>query len=369
LRKLTVFLVLMACFLLYLLYSLPLEIGPGIGASVAHFMGRLGTKVQALLDTSPPTPPQNLSGGAAPTIQRVARYYNGTHVTTHSMSPFDSTGGDLLVVFAGTHEDALLTPSDNFNNTWISLAGPTNFGPTSSSGGTNLRAQFWYAKNPKVGPNHVFTMTLSKSEALVLSLFVVKGSNVLDPIDAFSAISNDADTRSLIPTSPKIATTDSNDLLIGFAKSRFSELWRAGDGFSFQPDASSDYLVAESGLAARPDNYESSFVISSPTNWQAAIVAVRPAESLSKTGPITLAWQPSSDNVGVVGYQVERCGGVDCEDFAQIGTSKDPSFVDWTLPPGVYRYRVRAFDAASNVSKYSNPISVEFSARTTAGAR
>ena len=37
------------------------------------------------------------------------------------MAPFDSTGGDVLVVCAGTHEDTLLTPSDNFNNTWISL--------------------------------------------------------------------------------------------------------------------------------------------------------------------------------------------------------------------------------------------------------
>ena len=97
------------------------------------------------------------------------------------MAPFDSTGGDLLVVCAGTHEDALLTPSDNFNNTWISLTGPTNFGPTNSSDGINLRAQIWYTKNPKVGPNHVFTMTLSTREALVLSMFVVKGSRPFGP--------------------------------------------------------------------------------------------------------------------------------------------------------------------------------------------
>ena len=62
--------------------------------------------------------------------------------------------------------------------------------------------------------------------------------------------------------------------------------------------------------------------------------------------------------------------GADCEDFTQIGTSKDPSFVDLTpATPAIYRYRVRALDAAANVSKYSNPISIEFSARTTAGAR
>jgi hypothetical protein len=37
--------------------------------------------------------------------------------------------------------------------------------------------------------------------------------------------------------------------------------------------------------------------------------------------------------------------------------SKDTSFVDSTLrAPAVYRYRVRAIDAAGNKSKYSNAI-------------
>ena len=156
-------------------------------------------------------------------------------------------------------------------------------------------------------------MTLSTSEALVLSMFVVKGSNISDPIDAVSTIGNDADTRSLTPTSPRITTTHSDDLLIGFGKSRFSEIWSAGDGFAFQPVASSDFLASELGLAAVPGSYNSTFAISSPANWQAAIVAVRPAESLPKTAPITLAWQPANDNVGMIRYEVERCTGVDCE--------------------------------------------------------
>ena len=72
----------------------------------------------------------------------------------------------------------------------------------------------------------------------------------------------------------------SNDLLIGFGKSRFSEVWSAGDGFAFQSAASSDFLAGKSGLAATPGNYNSTFVINGPTNWQAAVVAVKPADSL-----------------------------------------------------------------------------------------
>jgi hypothetical protein len=369
-RKISIFVVLVACLSLYVLYSLHLGIGRGISIPVVQFVEGLATKIQVLVDRTPPTAPGKLSGGTAPIVQRVAGYYNSTHVPTHSMMPFDSTGGDLIVVFAGTHEDAVLTPSDNYKNAWISLAGPTSFGPTSISNGINLRGQMWCAKNPKVGPNHIFTMTLSKNLALVLSLFVVKGSNISDPIDAVSPIGNDADTRAQMPMSPRITTTHANSLLIGFAKSLSSETWTADAEFAFQPAASSDYLVAESGLAATPGDYQSKFVITGTTNWQAAIVAVRPAASLANTGPITLAWQASSDNVGVAGYQVERCSGINCADFAQIGTSKENSFVDSTTStPALYRYRVRAFDAASNKSKYSDTITVDMLSTPTAGAR
>ena len=222
------------------------------------------------------------------------------------MAPFDSSGGDLLVAFVSSHAAVTMTPSDNFNNTWISLAGPTNFGPTKSSAGLNLRSQIWYARNPKVGPDHVFTITLSRGHSLTISMIVVKGSNISEPIDAVSTIGDDAGRQTLTPTSPRIITTSPNDLLIGFSKSALSETWSGAGAFTFRPDASSNFMVAESGLALAPGSYNSSFVLSAPSNWQAAIVAVRPALRLP-TPQIALSWQPSSDNVGVAGYQVERC--------------------------------------------------------------
>ena len=352
-----IFLVMVFCFLLY---SSSLSLNLGIRRGITRSMETIVQKIKVLADKTSPTAPQNLSGGYAPTIQRVASYYNSTSLTKHTMAAFDSAGSDVLVVCAGTHEDALLTPSDNFNNTWISLVGPTNFGPTKSSDGINLRAQIWYAKNPNVGPNHVFTMSLSTKEPLVLSMIMIRGSDVSNPIDAVSTIGDDADTLVLTPTSPRITTTHSNDLLIAFGKSRFGEVWSAGAGFTREPAASSDFLTAEWGLATTPGSYDATFVIGGPTNWQAAVVAVTPTESFLKTAQITLAWQPASDNVIVAGYKVERCSGVDCENFAQIGMSNDTSFVDSTPHASiVYRYRVRAIDAAGNMSKYSNTIVVK----------
>jgi chitodextrinase len=57
----------------------------------------------------------------------------------------------------------------------------------------------------------------------------------------------------------------------------------------------------------------------------------------------------------VTGYLVERCQGAGCANFAQISTPAVPSFGDSGLTASTsYSYRVRATDAAGNLSGYSN---------------
>ena len=69
---------------------------------------------------------------------------------------------------------------------------------------------------------------------------------------------------------------------------------------------------------------------------------------------ITLSWPASTDNIGVTGYELERCQGVGCTNFAQIATPTTTNYGDSGLTPGLsYSYRVRARDAAGNVSTYS----------------
>jgi fibronectin type 3 domain-containing protein len=70
---------------------------------------------------------------------------------------------------------------------------------------------------------------------------------------------------------------------------------------------------------------------------------------------INLAWTASTDNVGVTGYKVERCQGSGCANFAQIATPTAITFSDSGLTGSTsYSYRVRATDAAGNLSGYSN---------------
>src|SRR5262245_35481079 len=70
-----------------------------------------------------------------------------------------------------------------------------------------------------------------------------------------------------------------------------------------------------------------------------ANVSALPASS-SQTN---ISWSPSTDNVGVASYLLERCLGSACTNFAQIAASTSVSYSDMGLAVNtVYRYRVRA---------------------------
>ena len=70
---------------------------------------------------------------------------------------------------------------------------------------------------------------------------------------------------------------------------------------------------------------------------------------------INLAWTASTDNIGVTGYNVDRCSGAGCSNFAQIATPTSATFNDTGLTGSTsYSYRVRATDAAGNQSSFSS---------------
>jgi YVTN family beta-propeller protein len=91
-----------------------------------------------------------------------------------------------------------------------------------------------------------------------------------------------------------------------------------------------------------------------------------PADTTAPTAPgsatatavsgsqINVSWGAATDNVGVTGYEVERCQGAGCSSFALVATVSGTSYGDAGLTPATsYSYRVRAFDAANNKSSYS----------------
>ncbi|MEK8128651.1 hypothetical protein WMW72_12110 [Paenibacillus filicis] len=67
---------------------------------------------------------------------------------------------------------------------------------------------------------------------------------------------------------------------------------------------------------------------------------------------VQLSWSASTDNVGVVAYDIYRGG-------TKIGSSSTTTYTDNTVSPGTsYSYTVKARDAAGNVSAASSPVSV-----------
>ncbi|HEX6154024.1 MAG TPA: LamG-like jellyroll fold domain-containing protein [Solirubrobacterales bacterium] len=75
-------------------------------------------------------------------------------------------------------------------------------------------------------------------------------------------------------------------------------------------------------------------------------------------GKVTLSWDPSTDNVGVTGYEVYRSTSPAFTPSSanRIATPASPGYVD-TVAPGTYHYRVKAIDAAANLSASSAEIS------------
>ncbi len=69
---------------------------------------------------------------------------------------------------------------------------------------------------------------------------------------------------------------------------------------------------------------------------------------------VDLTWTGSTDNVGVTAYLLERCTGAGCSTFSEIAQPTAANYSDTGRSANtVYRYQVRARDAANNRSGYS----------------
>lgn len=75
------------------------------------------------------------------------------------------------------------------------------------------------------------------------------------------------------------------------------------------------------------------------------------------SGQVNLSWNPSTDDVGVAGYNVFRNG-------TKIGTTLGTSYQDIGYPGGTVSYSVSAFDAAGNTSAQSSRVDVSYISET-----
>ncbi len=130
-----------------------------------------------------------------------------------------------------------------------------------------------------------------------------------------------------------------------------------------------DYRTAHIGVSCTPDplpaeQFVSPAWVPSPESFPTPPDTIPPTVPASLVGATattqaTLSWGASTDAVGVTAYSVERCTGVACTGFAEVGTPTGLTFNDTGLTASTtYNYRVRARDAFGNYSDYSNVIEV-----------
>jgi chitodextrinase len=138
------------------------------------------------------------------------------------------------------------------------------------------------------------------------------------------------------------------------------------------PATSYTYRVRATDAAGNLSGYSNATSVTTPAPAAATVLDTQPPTapgtptfSLITTSEIDLSWAASSDNVAVTGYSIERCKGSGCTSFAKIATSAAPRFNDTSVAGATtYRYRVRAADAANNLSGYSNITSATTPRRT-----
>jgi chitodextrinase len=225
----------------------------------------------------------------------------------------------------------------------------------------------YYAKNIAAASSNTITVTFNGSvpnaDVRILEYSGLDTSNPLDVSAGASGTGTALDSGSL-------TTNGASELLVA-ADDVQHAIVAAGTGFTQRvytgdADTAEDEIVSSSGSynATATQDYSGVWILQmaafkAPGGGGGDTQSPSAPGSLSATAAssnqINLSWSASSDNVGVTGYRIERCQGASCSTFAQIAALASASYSDTGLSPSTsYTYRVRATDAAGNLSSYSS---------------
>ncbi len=302
---------------------------------------------------------------AAAPIAFVQVNYAAPQTAQTSVSvPFTAAqgAGHLNVVVVGWNDATrqVLTVSDTKGNAYLRAVGPT------VQAGTATQSIYYAANIAPAGANgNTVTVTFDGAARYAdVRIAEYAGIDPANPVDGVAAAQGSGTSSN----SGLVATTNANDLLVG-ANLVQSLTTGAGASFTSRIITTPDRDILEDRIVATAGSYNATASMASGA-WIMQLVAFRGGSGVPDTqaptvpggvgatatssSQISVLWTASTDNVGVTGYRVERCQGTGCTTFAQVGTPGTPSFGDTGLTAGTsYSYRVRAADAAGNLSGYS----------------
>jgi len=306
------------------------------------------------------------AGASAAYVQSSSATYYGTVSSLQATFPSAQASGDLnVVVIAWSDSTSNVTSiTDSSGNTYQLAAGPMR--------STGLATQaIYYAKNitgAAAGTN-VVSVALDGDVAYPdLRIVEYSGLDTSTPVDAAAGAAGSG----TMTDSGSLTTTNAHDLLFSSNYVSSGSVY-SGTGFTTRFFTAFGSLV-EDEILNSTGSYRGVAPQTDTGWWIMQAVAFKAANgggggggdtspptapgaltaTVASSSQINLTWSASSDNVGVTSYLLERCQGASCTTFAQIATPTTTSYSDSGLSASTsYTYRVRATDAAGNLSGYS----------------
>jgi YD repeat-containing protein len=149
------------------------------------------------------------------------------------------------------------------------------------------------------------------------------------------------------------------DRCTGVSCSNYAPLttWTSGplqfDNTGLSASTTYGYRIVARDAALNTSATAATAVVTTLADTTKPTVPGSPTATASGATSIHLTWTASTDNVGVVGYLIERCSGSGCSTFTTINGAPITAllFDDTGLTGGtLYRYKIKARDAAGNLS-------------------
>ncbi|RJQ85484.1 fibronectin type III domain-containing protein [Amycolatopsis panacis] len=302
---------------------------------------------------------------AVPAFVQGKAFTTGTRVASTQVGAGPVGAGDLLVGwFAQYNAAGQVQVSDSVNGTWTRAPAGTAF-----QNDTGDIALYYLANSKAAATGLTVTVTAGAPAYFQGTVAEYSGVAVGGPL---AQIVSNRGVGTAVDTGPTAA--------VGAGALVYSAVVTGGNPQSVAPGSSqgAPYVArssTSSGSAYEQDisasnagSQRGTATLGTSTDWYAVAAVFLPASSGDTQPPTTptglhatsvattsvsLAWSPSTDNVGVTGYTVYRNGSA-------IGTTgSTTSYSDSTVSGGTgYTYAVDAFDAAGNHSARSTALAV-----------
>jgi len=245
-----------------------------------------------------------------------------------------------------------------------------------------------YAQNPTTDSTLRVTVPLTNINSnTTIALWDITGAATSGALAQSAVVADGAASNvSSFNNAPSITPVNQNGLILvvlaigqgpmtGFASGApasalFMPVTYPGETDFDTFDNADGYAHNYYGTSLAQQNYNWTLIPKASNSYQVSAVEFKADDTTPTTAPsgltatavstsqINLAWTAATDNVGVTGYFVERCQGSKCTAFAQVARVTTTTYSNSALAAATsYRYRVRATDAAGNLSGFSKTAS------------